>query len=981
MNVNLIAGLLVKVTCLLVAAFTVDALLRRRWVLTAAALWNAVLVALVVLPVATLLLPQWELPLLASRSPDGPNGSATVRASTVAANDAHLHSDDRPAGDFSNGHSLADGVAGQSLVLPGQGDATSLTIGKHTLWDILGWLYVAGLVAVLVRLAASWRAVDRLVRGAVPVRGNEWIKRLDYWQSDHWLAAPGGGGVGKPRFTRTIATTLRFPVRLLQSDEIDVPLALGVWRRAIVIPAHLAAENSHTVLDAILVHELAHLVRADCAWQWAQRIAEAAWWFHPLIWLARRRISFVRERACDDFAVYALGDVDAYAHSLLTVASAPTMRGSFGLGLAVVRRGNLSRRLEAIQRTQGNRQYNASRMVRGSCTLGILCGTLLLAVIVVAHASADPSIAQTNSSQASEGNTRERAKTNVETASSVAPAGVEAPATSANGDHAPDKSTAGADAKADQPVAEGKPALLKEALDGLEKTRRAIASYDVRLTVLLTIPMKTVIVDKKDLDQPSITKMMQWRPLEPGEEPKTRKSLFRQVRAHDGKRRVETERDEANRNQNTVTVDNGTIVRSLNEAHQGTIQQSREFRVQACEEYRNYLGDLIGMMPLQSLVRERPGTKLIENEKPDADLVGVLLPVGGGPSLKQLEFRVWLDRRHGFLPGKIEKYRREGEDLLLSSRMVVNQFHEAQPGVWVPIDMTQNEYNIQSGEYRGQVVNLYRVTVDVGRSRWNADLSEELFLLPFPAGIRVMDFVNSLQITTGEADDGRDLQALIQGAAKTQPVSTPATMRREQADLAKVRQEDREPAKALAKYGALLKANQDGAITSVDFLVLRRDGLGEPNIDDAGLQSVGKLSMLEHLGLSNTQITDLGLAQLRGLTKLKVLSLTNTNITDEGVKQLNALTSLEWLFLDNNRIEDGRRIRYVKITDEALRHLEPLQKLTHLQLYGTAITDAGLEHLKGLPNLQQVSLEGSDATRAGAEKLRAARPGLRVLID
>ena len=981
MIANIAGGAIIKITCLLIAGLVLDGLMRRKWVLAAAAMWNATLLAILILPVAMLLLPQFRVPLLPSRSRAAPSRSTAI--------DIPKLTDDRPPGISPTvKQSIDDEDTDNTAPLSGE-SGTSVAIVKYTIPTALAWIYAVGTAFVAMRLAASWWAVVRLKRGAEQVANVLWIERLCFWETRLHLPSE----CEKKRQSRQVFPTIRaslfWPVQLLQSDEIDVPVALGVWRRTIIIPVCLATEKSRELVDAILVHELAHIVRADCSWQWVQRVVEAAWWFHPLIWLVRRRIAFIRERACDDFAVHSLGDVGAYSNSLLAIASGPTRAGSLGLGMAVVRRGSLARRLEAIQRTQGVNRCYASSVVRGSCTLATLCSTFLLACVVVDRASADPSIAQiTGSSSEAE----EPIKANENAVKGIPPTSVERPAGTTNPDNVQGKFADDTDVKPDESADEIQAGLLKEAMEGFEKARQSIVPYDVNMTVTLTIPMKTILVDTKEPDHPNITKTMQWRPLEPGEEPKTRTNSFRQVLSHDGRRRVET--DGGNAEQFTVSrgksviVDDGKTQRILGTLSvvgtvEGNIRRSGDYRLQTGDEYSTYFRDLLGVVPLQLLVKERPGTRIIESKERDANLVGVLLPAGDGPSLKQFEFRVWLDRRYGFLPSKIEIYRRDGTETRLNNQMEVDKFHQFQPGRWAPIEMTYTAYNVQPGPYQGKVVNVYRVTVDVDRSRWNADLGDELFLLPYPAGIRVMDFINSLEIIAGEGDDGQDLQQLINGAARTKPVITPATVRRQQLDVAKVRQEDRDAATALVKYGATLKADKDGAITNVDFLVFRRDapGLSGPNIDDAGLQHVAKLTKLEHLGLSNTQITDAGLVQLRALRTLKILSLSNTNITDEGVKQLETLTNLEWLFLDNHILQDGKRIRYVKITDEALRHLQPLQKLTHLQLYGTAITDAGLDHLKALPNLTQLSLDGSDVTRKGAEKLREARPGLRVLLD
>ena len=533
-----------------------------------------------------------------------------------------------------------------------------------------------------------------------------------------------------------------------------------------------------------------------------------------------------------------------------------------------------------------------------------------------------------------------------------------------------------------QASAKDLPPALKEALEGFERTRQAIASYDVRLSVTVTFPMKTILVKKEKIDprRPNVVEEYQWRPLDPGVEPTTTESTFRQVRSRDGKRRVETDRQRDGRHDISVAVDDGQVVRIRNSDKEGTTRTSIGFRLPEPEEYRYYLGDLMATVPIRALMTERPGTRLIEEKMPDPNLVGIELPAGQGRSLRQFGFGVWLDRRHGFMPAKIETYFLQDQQLVLSSRLLVRKFHEPQPGVWVPIEMTQTNFNKQPGEYLGRAVNLYRAEVDVDKSRWNGELDPGVFLLPFAAGTHVMDFVNNLDITAGPGDDGQGVQALIQGAEKTRPINTPATMRSQQADLDKVRPEDLEAAKVLRTYGALLKANAEGAITSLDFVGMP-GRIDSPNIDDDGLQYVARLSKLEHLSLNRTRITDRGLAHLRGLVNLKVLSLSNTKITDEGVKQLETLTNLEWLFLENYVYRENELVRTLDITDKALQELQPLKKLTHLQIRGTGITDAGLEYLEKLPNLQQVSLGSTKITPAGLQKLKRDRPALRGLPE
>src|SRR5207302_10251222 len=120
------------------------------------------------------------------------------------------------------------------------------------------------------------------------------------------------------------------------------------FRPTVLLPQDMAAELEARSRDAIIVHELAHVLRGDFGWQLMLRVMQAVLWFHPLIWLAERRIHFIRERACDDFTIHALGNGETYADTLLAIAGRLAARPLFGLGLAVARTPHIAARIEAI---------------------------------------------------------------------------------------------------------------------------------------------------------------------------------------------------------------------------------------------------------------------------------------------------------------------------------------------------------------------------------------------------------------------------------------------------------------------------------------------------------------------------------------------------------------------------------------------------------------------------------------------------------
>ncbi len=162
---------------------------------------------------------------------------------------------------------------------------------------VLGW--VLGAVLMSVRVLASLRWIHRLRRSARPV-------------ADGQLA----GAFAKAR--QQIGVSER--VVLLSSEMVSVPVTLGVFRPAVIIPRDLATPATQGPLDHAFYHELAHVRRRDAAVTLYRRLLGAVLFFHPLLWLVGRRYEAEQEHVCDDWALSALGDRCGYARSLTALA-------------------------------------------------------------------------------------------------------------------------------------------------------------------------------------------------------------------------------------------------------------------------------------------------------------------------------------------------------------------------------------------------------------------------------------------------------------------------------------------------------------------------------------------------------------------------------------------------------------------------------------------------------------------------------------
>ena len=140
-----------------------------------------------------------------------------------------------------------------------------------------------------------------------------------------------------PLFQTPLASTqLQRAITVCVSDSVRVPAALGYFRPVVVFPKWALAEIPPAELNAILVHELAHLQRYDDWTNLAQKVAKALFFFHPAVWFIESRLTLEREMACDDAVLAANFSARAYAESLVGLAEKSYLRRGIQLVQAVV---------------------------------------------------------------------------------------------------------------------------------------------------------------------------------------------------------------------------------------------------------------------------------------------------------------------------------------------------------------------------------------------------------------------------------------------------------------------------------------------------------------------------------------------------------------------------------------------------------------------------------------------------------------------
>jgi bla regulator protein BlaR1 len=186
-------------------------------------------------------------------------------------------------------------------------------------------LYLAGVVAVFAAAIGGQMRLLRALRSAAPADAALQARVV-------FLARAIG---------------CRGTITLQKTDSIAAPIAVGVLRRRIVVPARLLASLTAAEIDAILLHEIAHHRRGHIAAGWARATVCAVWWWNPLAWMVGTALRHTQEEVCDDLVVERAGmPPERYCDVLVRAASvAGTPAGAAAFAQALHPLGRRVKRL------------------------------------------------------------------------------------------------------------------------------------------------------------------------------------------------------------------------------------------------------------------------------------------------------------------------------------------------------------------------------------------------------------------------------------------------------------------------------------------------------------------------------------------------------------------------------------------------------------------------------------------------------------
>jgi len=190
------------------------------------------------------------------------------------------------------------------------------------------------------------------------------------------------------------------------------PLLWSVGRPPVVVlPMELLDKLKPAEQVMLLAHELAHFRRRDHWFRWFEMLILGLYWWHPVVWWARRQLQQAEEQCCDAWVLWAFPEqAKDYAHALLSTveflsvsrSALPNMASGFGTI------NKVKRRFEMIL------ENNISRRTSGPVRFGLfLFGCLALSLSVrIIQADARQAVSEKTAQSESETKTNTVSDTN-----------------------------------------------------------------------------------------------------------------------------------------------------------------------------------------------------------------------------------------------------------------------------------------------------------------------------------------------------------------------------------------------------------------------------------------------------------------------------------------------------------------------------------------------------------------------------------------
>jgi bla regulator protein BlaR1 len=213
--------------------------------------------------------------------------------------------------------------------------------------------WMIGILFLVLRMIGGFMYLRRIRSVNLIIIDKEWMNKLEELS-------------GKLQIKRKIEAFF--------SPLVKTPLTIGFLKPVILFPVSVFTGFSTKEIEAILAHELAHVLRHDYFFNILQSIMEILFFFNPAAWIISAQIHRERENSCDNIAIGLTEDRISYAKALAAVQASQVEQGHLAMAFASSN-GNILYRIKRLQ--------NKVTMKTNFCEGLIASGAIVIGLILV----------------------------------------------------------------------------------------------------------------------------------------------------------------------------------------------------------------------------------------------------------------------------------------------------------------------------------------------------------------------------------------------------------------------------------------------------------------------------------------------------------------------------------------------------------------------------------------------------------------------
>jgi beta-lactamase regulating signal transducer with metallopeptidase domain len=168
-------------------------------------------------------------------------------------------------------------------------------------------------------------------------------------------------------------------IQLLESAYVKVPMVIGHLKPVILMPAGLLTGLPSEQIEAVLLHELAHIRRHDYIVNLLQTICETIYFFNPgLLWISAL-LRDEREHCCDDIALGETGNKKEFIQALISFKE----HAMYSHSAAVAFPGKKNQLLQRVSRIINNKNQSLGTGEKVFFMAGIILLTAILSTAAI----------------------------------------------------------------------------------------------------------------------------------------------------------------------------------------------------------------------------------------------------------------------------------------------------------------------------------------------------------------------------------------------------------------------------------------------------------------------------------------------------------------------------------------------------------------------------------------------------------------------